>query len=252
MDLQHLKVNYLLQLADTNLILSHRLAEWCGVAPELEIDMAWANIGLDLLGEARNCYQYAAELEGQGKTEDDYAYLREEREYKNLLIAERPNEGFDVSVVRQFLYDHFHILQLQSLQQSSDEQLAAIAKKSLKEVSYHLRYTSGWIERLGDGTELSNQKIQAALDSLWSFTEEMFIPGAEEQALAEAGVIADMSQLKAQWLENVQADLSKSNLTLPELRYAHTGGKEGKHSEYLGFVLAELQYMQRTYPNQQW
>lgn len=252
MDLQQLKVNYLLQLADTNLILSHRLAEWCGVAPELEIDMAWANIGLDLLGEARNCYQYAGQLEGLNKTEDDYAYLREEREYKNLLIAERPNEGFDVSLVRQFLYDHFHNLLLQSLSTSADEQLAAIAKKSVKEASYHLRYTSGWLERLGDGTELSNSKVQTALNDLWRYSDEMFVPSAEEKALAELGMIVDVSQLKQQWLDNVQADLTKSKLSLPETKYAQLGGKVGQHSEHLGFILAELQYMQRTYPNQQW
>lgn len=252
MDLQQWKVNYLLELADTNLILSHRLSEWCGVAPELEIDMAWANIGLDLLGEARNCYQYAAQLEGSDKTEDDYAYLREEREYKNLLIAERPNEGFDSSVVRQFLYDHFHILQLQSLSTSSDKQFSAIAKKSLKEVSYHLRYTSGWIERLGDGTELSNVKVQTALNELWRYVDEMFVPSEAEQELVQLGVIADSSQLKSQWLSNVEAGLAKSNLELPDLKYAQLGGKAGQHSEYLGFILAELQYMQRTYPNQQW
>ncbi len=246
------KVSYLLQLADTNLVLSHRLSEWCGIAPELEIDMALANIGLDLLGEARNLYQYAAELEGNQKTEDDYAYLREEREYKNLLLVERPNEGFDISIVRQFLYDNFHSLLLQQLANSQDEQLAAIAKKSLKEVTYHLRYSAGWIERLGDGTELSHSKIQAALNELWRYTDEMFQPSEEETLLAEQGIIVDVSQLKQQWLTNVEAVLQKATLSLPESEYFLSGGKSGKHSEHLGFILAELQYMQRTYPNQQW
>ncbi|MDF2154587.1 1,2-phenylacetyl-CoA epoxidase subunit PaaC [Vibrio sp. CAU 1672] len=249
---QQQKVSYLLQLADTNLILSHRLAEWCGVAPELEIDMALANIGLDLLGEARNLYQYAAVLEGGHKTEDEYAYLREEREYKNLLLVERPNEGFDISIVRQFLYDNFHALLLTELSNSCDEQLAAIAKKSLKEVTYHLRYSNGWIERLGDGTALSHAKVQAALNELWRYTDEMFEPSEAEQALAEQNIIVDVAELKAQWLSNVKATLDKATLTLPEPGYFQQGGKSGKHSEHLGYILAELQYMQRTYPNQQW
>lgn len=249
---QQTKVTYLLQLADTNLILSHRLSEWCGVAPELEIDMALANIGLDLLGEARNLYQYVAEIEGNHKTEDDYAYLREERDYKNLLLVERPNEGFDISIVRQFLYDNFHSLLLQELAQSSDEQLAAIAKKSLKEVAYHLRYSAGWIERLGDGTELSHNKVQMALNELWRYTDEMFEPSDAERALVQQNIITDVAGLKEQWLSNVQATLTKATLTLPESKYFLQGGKSGQHSEHLGFILSELQYMQRTYPNQQW
>ncbi len=252
MDTQQVKVNYLLHLADTNLILSHRLAQWCGIAPELEIDMALANIGLDLLGEARNLYQDIAELEGKNKSEDDYAYLREEREYKNLLLVERPNEGFDQSIARQFLYDSFHSLLLQELVNSNDAQLSAIAQKSLKEVSYHLRYSSGWVIRLGDGTQVSHTKMQAALNDLWRYTDEMFEPSDEERALAELGVIADVASLKEQWRSNVQAVLDKATLTLPESAYAQHGGKGGQHSEYLGFILAELQYMQRTYPNQQW
>lgn len=249
---QQTKVNYLLQLADTNLILSHRLSEWCGIAPELEIDLALANIGLDLLGEARNLYQYASELEGNQKTEDDYAYVREEREYRNLLLAERPNEGFDMSIVRQFLYDNYHALLLRELAHSADEQLVAIAKKSLKEVAYHLRYSSGWIERLGGGTELSHKKVQTALNELWRYTDEMFEPSEEEIALAKQNIVVDVSELKVQWQRNVNATLEKAMLLMPESKYFLQGGKSGKHSEHLGFILAELQYMQRTYPNQQW
>ncbi|KJY82779.1 phenylacetic acid degradation protein [Vibrio galatheae] len=252
MNAQQSKLNYVLQLADTNLVLSHRLAEWCGIAPELEIDIALANIGLDLLGEARNLYQYAAVLDGQGKTEDDYAYLRQERDYKNLLLAERPNEGFDITIVRQFLFDNFHNLLLQTLAQSNDEQVAAIAKKSLKEVAYHLRYSTGWIERLAGGTELSHEKIQTAVNDLWRYTNEMFELGAAESALIEQGVIGDVSELKAEWLSNVQSVLTQGNIETPAEEYFLSGGKSGQHSEHLGFLLAELQYMQRTYPNQQW
>lgn len=252
MNVQEIKLNYLLQLADTNLVLSHRLAEWCGIAPELEIDIALANIGLDLLGEARNLYQYAATLEGKGKTEDDFAYLRQEREYKNLLLAERPNEGFDTTIVRQFLFDNFHHLLLQTLSKSDDEQLSAIAKKSLKEVAYHLRYSSGWIERLAGGTQLSHSKIQSAVNELWRYTDEMFELSEVESTLVELGVIGDVSQLKDQWLSNVQAVLAQGNIAIPTQEYFLSGGKSGQHSEHLGYLLAELQYMQRTYPNQQW
>ncbi len=252
MNVKETKLHYLLQLADTNLVLSHRLAEWCGVAPELEIDIALANIGLDLLGEARNLYQYAAALEGNGKTEDDYAYLRYERDYKSLLLAERPNEGFDMTIVRQFLFDNFHHLLLQTLSQSSDEQLSAIANKSLKEVAYHLRYSAGWIERLAGGTELSHSKIQAAVNELWRYTNEMFELSSAELALIEQGVIDDVSKLKDQWLSNVAAVLSQGNIDIPTDEYFLSGGKSGRHSEHLGYLLAELQYMQRTYPNQQW
>ncbi|MFV0574092.1 MAG: 1,2-phenylacetyl-CoA epoxidase subunit PaaC [Vibrio sp.] len=252
MNLQALKLEFLLQQADTNLILSHRLGEWCGIAPELEIDMALANIGLDLLGEARNLYQYAGELEGKGQTEDDFAYLREEREYKNLLLVERPNNGFDATITRQFLYDHFHVLLLKKLAESKDQQISAIAKKSQKEAQYHLRFSTGWMVRLGDGTELSHRKVQNAMNELWSYSHEMFSPSDDEIALIEAGEIPDLRDLKAEWLANVQATLNEATLIMPESPYFHFGGKTGRHSEHLGYILAELQYMQRTYPNQQW
>lgn len=245
-------LQYALQLADTSLVLSHRLSEWCGIAPELEIDMALANIGLDLLGEARNLYQYAAELEGKGRTEDDFAFLREQGEYYNLLLVEHPNKGFDITITRQFLFDAYHLLALQGLQNSSDPQLAAIAKKSLKEVNYHLRFSAGWMVRLGDGTDESQQRIQAALEELWRFTDEMFQPSEAEQALTASGVAVDVSGLKQQWLEEVGAVLNEANLTMPGQTYARTGGKQGLHSEHLGYILAEMQYMQRSYPNCQW
>ncbi|MBC7001339.1 phenylacetate-CoA oxygenase subunit PaaC [Photobacterium sp. BZF1] len=246
------ELHYALQLADTSLILSHRLSEWCGVAPELEIDMALANIGLDLLGEARNFYQYAAELEGAGRSEDDFAYFRDQSGYLNLLMVEQPNEGFDITLTRQFLFDVFHNLFLAELQKSTNPQFAAIAKKSIKEAAYHLRFSQGWMIRLGDGTDTSNQKIQSALTELWRFTEEMFTPSTQESVLVSSGIAVDVSELKAKWLQQVSEVLAEANLVVPDSGFSRQGGKQGQHSEHLGYILAEMQYMQRIYPNCQW
>ncbi|MGF1684919.1 1,2-phenylacetyl-CoA epoxidase subunit PaaC [Photobacterium minamisatsumaniensis] len=246
------ELHYALQLADTSLILSHRLSEWCGIAPELEIDMALANIGLDLLGEARNLYQYAGELEGKDRKEDDFAYFRDQSGYYNLLLTEQPNEGFDITITRQFLFDEFHNLFLAELKNSTDPQLAAIAKKSIKEAAYHQRFSRGWMVRLGDGTVESHDKIQAALNELWRFTDEMFIPSLAEQTLIQSGVAVDVASLKSKWLNEVGSVLASANLVLPDSQHSRQGGKQGLHSEHLGFILAEMQYMQRVYPNCQW
>lgn len=243
---------YVLQLADTSLILSHRLSEWCGVAPELEIDMALSNIALDLLGEARHLYQYASELDNQQRTEDDFAFLRHQSEFHNLLLAEHPNEGFDITLTRQFLFDSYHYLLLDALQQSSDPQLVAVARKSLKEVSYHQRFSRGWLVRLGDGTAESKQKMQLALDALWRFTPEMFVCSDAEQVLAEQGIAVDVASLKALWLETVTEACHEAGLNVPQTAHRRVGGKEGRHSEHLGYILAEMQFMQRAYPNSQW
>ncbi|MGF1700160.1 phenylacetate-CoA oxygenase subunit PaaC [Photobacterium makurazakiensis] len=246
------ELHYVLQLADTSLILSHRLSEWCGIAPELEIDMALANIGLDLLGEARNLYQYAGELEGKDRKEDDFAYFRDQSGYYNLLLTEQPNEGFDITITRQFLFDEFHKLFLAELKNSTDPQLAAIAQKSIKEAAYHQRFSRGWMVRLGDGTVESHDKVQAALNELWRFTDEMFIPSLAEQTLIQTGVAADVASLKSKWLNEVITVLATANLELPESQHGRQGGKQGLHSEHLGYILAEMQYMQRVYPNCQW
>lgn len=246
-------LQYVLQLADTNLILGQRLCEWCGHGPVLEQDIAMSNIGLDLLGMCRSLYQYAAELQGEGKTEDDLAFLRSEREFANLLLVEQPNGDFAVTIARQFFYEVYHYYLLSQLQRSTDTQLAAIAEKSLKEVTYHLKWTSEWMIRLGDGTEESKLRMQRAVDDIWTFTGEMFMPTAAEQALAEAGVIPDGSAIKNQWIAKVTEILSEATISMPDINvWMQRGGKTGVHSEHLGYILAEMQYLQRQYPGQKW
>jgi ring-1,2-phenylacetyl-CoA epoxidase subunit PaaC len=251
-ELSQLLFDYTLQLADTSLILGHRLSEWCGHGPVLEQDLALANIALDLIGETRSLYQYAAELEGQGRTEDDLAYLREAVEYKNPLLVELPNGDFGQTVLRQFLFDGFHLHLLQGLQACPDPQLAAIAAKSFKEASYHLKWSSEWVIRLGDGTDESKRRIEEALDTLWPYSGELFTMTATEKALFEQGFIPDYPQIKERWDEHVTKVFTEATLNVPQGVWMQKGGKEGKHTEQLGFILAELQYMQRTYPGAKW
>ncbi len=240
------RTNYLLHLADTTLILSQRNSEWCGHGPILEQDIAITNISLDMLGQSRNFYQYAAQLIGN-TDEDQLAYLRKEREYKNLLLAEQPNGDWGQTILRQYLFSQFQYLLFQQLKESKDEQLAAIVIKSVKETTYHLRWSSEWVIRLGDGTEKSHQRMLYAIDELWRYTGEMFIPVDYEK---EMGI--DFNLLKVEWLQKVKLIFEEATLSLPESTFMQTGGKEGKHTEHLGYILAELQYMQRAYPNSQW
>lgn len=244
--------NYVLQLADNALILGHRLSEWCGHGPVLEQDMAMTNIALDLIGQARSLYQYAAEVDGTGKTEDDLAYLRTIANYRNVLLVEQPNEDFAYTVCRQFLYDAYSHPFYLSLKNSKDQQLAAIAEKSLKEVTYHLRWSSEWMIRLGDGTEVSHQKIQVALNDLWAYSGELMMMSATETKLIGDGVAVNLELLKGEWMKKVDDILAQATLTKPEKNWMQSGGKEGRHSEHLGFILAELQYLQRAYPGQEW
>jgi ring-1,2-phenylacetyl-CoA epoxidase subunit PaaC len=246
------KINYILGIADNALILGQRLSELCGHGPSLETDIATTNIALDLLGQTRSYYQYAAELHGGGATEDTLAFLRKEREYKNVLLVEQPNTDFGYVMARQYLFDVFHLLLLEQLQNSNDEVLAAIAKKSIKEVSYHKRFSGDWIKRLGDGTEESHHRMQEAFDNLWTFTNELFLMTADDTAMVEAGVGVDVSQLKDTWMQEITALLTEATLTVPDLKYFLKGGKEGMHSEHMGFILTDMQYMQRTYPNMTW
>ncbi|AVJ18347.1 1,2-phenylacetyl-CoA epoxidase subunit PaaC [Serratia rhizosphaerae] len=246
------RITYLLRQGDTPLILAQRLCAWCGHAPELEIDLALANIGLDLLGQARNILSYAATLIGPECSEDQLAFGRDEREFHNLLLAEQPNGGFNDTLVRQFLLDAYHLLLQRELSRSRDPQLAAIAAKSLKEAEYHLRFSQGWMIRLGDGSETSHQKIQQSLDALWRFTAELFHADDTELMLAEQGIAADPRQLQAPWQELVNDTLRQATLTLPEQPAFRLGGKQGQHSEHLGFILAEMQFLQRAYPNCNW
>lgn len=245
-------VNFLLHVGDSQLILSHRLSEWCGHAPELELDIALANIGLDLLGQARNALTLAGEIEGLGRDEDQLAYFRHEREYRNLLLTEQPNVDFAQTMVRQWLMDHYHSILLNALTASSHAGLAAFATKSLKEAKYHVRFSSAWMERLSLGTELAHEKVQAGLNELWRFTEELFSVTEDEKALIEQGILPDLTQLKTLWSETVLNDVERLQLTLPSLGAYRTGAKQGLHTEHLGYILAELQSMQRSYPNMVW
>jgi ring-1,2-phenylacetyl-CoA epoxidase subunit PaaC len=245
-------VLYVLRRADDALILGHRLSEWCGHAPMLEEDMALANMGLDLLGQARGLYSYAASVEGNGNDEDKFAYLRDVRQYRNLLLLEQPNGDFARTMVRQFFYASFADLYWRAMINSNDATLAAIAAKSEKESAYHLRHSSEWIVRLGDGTEESHHRSQAAIDHLWAFTGEMFEVDRGERALIDAGIAVDPALLRPQWQKIVSGIVSEATLELPKSDWMQQGGRSGRHSEHLGHLLSELQSMQRTFPGVSW
>jgi ring-1,2-phenylacetyl-CoA epoxidase subunit PaaC len=251
-EVRQLLFSYVLQLADTSLILGHRLSEWCGHGPILEQDLAMANIGLDLLGETRSLYQYAAELEGQGRTEDDLAYLRSAVEYRNPLLVEQPNGDFAATIVRQFLFDNFHYPFLQALKDSPDARLAAIAEKAVKEAAYHLKWSSEWVIRLGDGTDESRRRLEKAITTLWRYADELTTPTATEKALQAAGLIPDYASLQPAMAAHVTRVFAEATLPLPTGIFGMMGGKDGRHSEHLGYILTELQYVQRAYPGLQW
>jgi ring-1,2-phenylacetyl-CoA epoxidase subunit PaaC len=245
-------LNYTLSLADSTLLLGHRNSEWCGHGPVLEQDIAITNISLDLIGQARNFYQYAAALKNDGSTEDTFAYLRDAREFKNLLLVELPNGDWGATILRQFFFSNYQHLLYTRLQQSDDEQLAAIAAKAIKEVSYHLRWSSEWVIRLGDGTEESYRRISAALQELWPYTGEMFKSAPYEHELINTQTVPDPETLKTAWLEKTEDIFQAANLIIPTNVFMHIGGKEGNHSEHIGFVLAEMQFLQRAYPGAEW
>jgi len=210
------------------------------------------NISLDLFGEVRNYFQYAAEIKGGDCTEDDIAHLRLSREFYNCILVEQPNTDFAYIIIRQFLFDVFHQLNLEQLRQSSDERLASIAVKSLKEATYHVRFSSDWVRRLGDGTEESHQKMQQALNDLYPFCYELTQASAVEIQAFEAGYGTDIAALKETYLQSIQHIIKEATLTIPDLPNRYTKGKEGYHTEYLDYILQEFQYMQKTYPNMQW
>ena len=259
---EHL-IDFILSQADTTLILSQRNSEWCGHGPILEQDIAITNISLDLLGQSRNFYQYAAELinnslkvrsakvpplEGfREADEDKLAYLRKEREFKNLLLAEQPNGDWGQTILRQYLFSQFQYLLFQQLQTNKDEQIAAIVTKALKEIAYHVRWSSEWVIRLGDGTKESYQRMIKAIDELWRYTGEMFVAADYEKEIN-----IDFDLLKNEWNKKVKDIFDEATLSAPEKTFMQSGGKEGKHTEHLGYILAELQYMQRAYPNSEW
>ncbi len=250
--LQEKLYNYLLHLGDNSMILGQRLGELCGHGPELETDIALTNISLDLFGQVRNYFQAAAQLKGGDATEDSIAMLRYEHEYRNTYLVEQPNEDFAHVIARQFFFDVYHQLVLRELMKSKNETLVAIANKSIKEVDYHVDFSSTWIKRLGDGTEVSHAKMQTAVDTLWRYSMELFKATDTEIWAAESGVGADLDKLKPIYLERVSALLEEATLQLPENTVFQYGAKTGMHSENMGFILAEFQYMQRAYPNMKW
>jgi len=261
----HHLVDYTLHLADSSLILGHRNSEWTGHGPILEQDIAISNIALDLIGQSRNLYQYAADLVNQHGhqlrsemprdrplTEDDLAYLRDAWDFKNCLLVEQPNGDWAQTIVRQFFFSSYQYLLYQQLVNSSDSQLAAIAEKSLKETTYHLRWSSDWVIRLGDGTEESHARMEKAIDELWMFTGELFDPADYEANLLVSHTAVDTALLKEDWLNKVQSTFSEATLQMPSTEAFQRGGKIGLHSEHLGFILAEMQFLQRAYPNATW
>ncbi|HFA50849.1 MAG TPA: phenylacetate-CoA oxygenase subunit PaaI [Bacteroidetes bacterium] len=248
--------NYLLLLGDNAMIIGHRLSELCGHGPSLETDIALTNISLDMFGQVRNYFQYAAEIKGDethmGESEDDIAFLRYEHEYKNALLVEQKNVDFAHVIARQYFFDAYHILLLKQLCNSKDGQIAAIANKSLKEVKYHHRFSSEWVKRLGDGTDISHQKMQAAVDYLYPYLNELTEETELEKEMKEAGIGADLNKINKQYFANIEALLKEATLEIPENIFSQSGGKKGVHSEHLGFILADLQYMQRAYPDMAW
>lgn len=238
-------------LGDNSLILGHRISELCGHGPSLETDIALSNLSLDLFGQVRNYFQYAADLKGD-TDEDKIAFLRFEHEYKNALLCEQPNTDFAHVILRQFLFDAYHLPLLEELSQSKDEQIKAIALKSIKECKYHVRFSSQWVKRLADGTDISQEKIQAALDHLWLYVTELVEPNDLEKEMQQAGIGADMSVVKAAFHERVNEVFEEVGLQVPDTPFSKSGGKKGVHTEHMGYILADLQYMQRAYPNMQW
>jgi ring-1,2-phenylacetyl-CoA epoxidase subunit PaaC len=243
---------YCLRLADDALICGQRLAEWSSKAPSLELDIALSNQSLDLFGQARMLYDYAARVEGKGRSEDDLAFLRDGLDFTNLLMVELPNGDFAHTTVRQFLFSARNLLAWEGLTGSADAELAAIAAKTVKELTYHMRHSGEWMVRLGDGTDESHARAQAALDALWPYTGEMFKADALDAEMTAAGIGFDPQSLHAPWLAMVEPAIARATLARPDDGHMHGGGRKGRHSEHLGYILAEMQYLQRTYPGSKW
>ena len=243
---------FLVGLGDDSVVLSHRLSEWCSNGPYLEEDIALSNVALDYIGRARMFYQYAAEIEGEGRSEDDLAYLRNEREYTNLLIHELPINDFAFTMVRQFFVDVFYCEYLAQLCHSSDERIAAIAGKAVKESRYHLKRSEPWITQLAEGTDESRGRVENALAELENFVGELFIMSEWESELAEQGIAVNRTQLQKGWDQYVQKFLAQSDLQFPDSQLQIRGGRDGIHTEHLGHMLSEMQYLQRVYPGLEW
>lgn len=244
---------YVLRLADNALILGQRLSEWCGKGPALEEDLALTNVALDLIGQARFWFAYARELEDAGRDEDALAFLRDAHEFRNLLLLEQPNGTYADTIARQFYFDTWHFLLLEALVESSDARVAAIAEKSLKEVAYHARRSADLVVRLGDGTERSRCLMQAALDGLWMYTGEMFTVDAVAETMTASGIAPHPRALRAPWLARVHEVIEEGGLVMPSPHaWMQQGGLRGAHTEHLGYLLAEMQFLQRAYPGAEW
>ncbi|WP_191832523.1 1,2-phenylacetyl-CoA epoxidase subunit PaaC [Pseudomonas fluorescens] len=246
-------IQYLLLLGDSALIQGQRLCEWCGRAPAIEEELALMNVGLDLVGQARNWLEYAAELQADGRSADDLAFRRDERAFRNLLLVEQPNGDFAVTMTKQFLYDAWHFQVLEGLVASRDERIAGIAAKALKEVTYHLRRSGEWVQRMGGGTEESRRRMLEAIPLLWRFTVELAAGSDSEQRLAESGIAAEPARVGADWLKHVESLFNSVELPLPAAaNYFYLSGRQGMHTEHLGLLLAEMQFLPRAYPDATW
>jgi ring-1,2-phenylacetyl-CoA epoxidase subunit PaaC len=245
-------VDYLLRLGDNALVLGQRLAEWTGHAPILEEDLAVTNVALDLIGQSRFWLSYAAEAEGGGRDEDRLAYFRDSGEFRNVTLVELPNGDYGRTIAREFLFDTWHFHLLDTLCVSRDERLAGIAQKAVREVAYHVRRSSDWFVRLGDGTDVSHAKMQSALDDLWPFTGELFCADEIDREMAARGIGADLEAVRARWHEHVARVAAEATLTLPADGWMHHGGKSGRHSEYLSYLLAEMQSVRRSISGERW
>lgn len=247
-------INYTLHLADNSLIMGHRLSEWTGHGPILEQDIALSNVALDLIGQSRNFYQYAAQLTGNGATEDSLAYLREARDFRNILLVELPNGDWAKTILKLFFFSTYQYYLYQKLTGSPDAQLSAVAEKSLKEVTYHLRWSSEWVIRLGDGTVESKSRMENGLKELWNYTNEMFIPTDYESEAAKNNIGVDISSLKNDWEKKVKEIFAEATLLSMPARPmgVRPNGKQGNHTEHLSEILKDMQYLQRTYPGCEW
>ena len=249
---QQALLNYCIALGDDSLVLGHRLSEWCRNGPFLEEDLALTNVALDFIGRARMFYTHAAELEGKDRGEDDIAYLRDCREYRNFLINELPNGDFAFTMARQLMVDVYDMGFFAELARSKEPMLAAIAAKAIKESRYHLRRSEDWIKRLGDGTEESHERVQNAFDQLWGYAPEMFEVSDDERQLVDVGIAVNRSTLEENWTSAMHSVLKQATLDIPADNWAIGGGRQGEHTEHLGYLLAEMQFLQRSYPGQQW
>lgn len=243
---------FLTNLGDDALILSHRITEWCGHGPELEEDIALSNIGLDLLGQAQSLLNFAGELEGKNRNADDFAYKRNEREFTNLLLVEQPNGNYADTIARQFFFDVYHYYLLESLTNSTDEFLKGFAEKSIKEVAYHLRHSSKWFIVFGDGTAESHEKLKNAVNNIWRYTGEALLPTKHWQVLEQNNIVPKLADLKQKISNKINEIATMATLELPSDSFMAKGGRDGIHTENLGFILTDMQYLARTYPNATW